>query len=234
MSSLSGSLRAFLDIAVGSKTVRELRDAYLKRGNVLPSRGWGITLLNERFELVEHAASNVPDGFLARYERDGMSIDPILPLVLQRQAPVHNLEVASLEDWRRHPLFHEVMSPFGLQHVLFAPVVNDGRIVMTLHFGRGHSENPFGTEEAMAAAAMANHMSSILGRIARSGELPELAEREMEIARLASAGLNNAEIARCLSISPNTVKGALKRVFRKLGVDSRAEMASVLSSAGRL
>jgi len=148
----------------------------LKRGNVVPSRGWGITLLNERFELQEHAATNVPEGFLARYEREGTSIDPILPLVLQRQSPVHNLDVASLEEWRRHPLFHDVMSPFGFEHVLFAPVVSDGKIVMTLHFGRGHSEHPFGTEEVLAAAALANHVSALMGRIARGGDLPELAE----------------------------------------------------------
>jgi DNA-binding CsgD family transcriptional regulator len=58
--------------------------------------------------------------------------------------------------------------------------------------------------------------------------------RELEIARLLAAGLNNREIASCLAISRNTVKEALKRIFRKADVDSRAELAARFAEAGLL
>lgn len=49
-----------------------------------------------------------------------------------------------------------------------------------------------------------------------------LTSREKEIANLAAKGLTNKEIADELFISPNTVKFALKSVFSKLSISSRA------------
>lgn len=51
--------------------------------------------------------------------------------------------------------------------------------------------------------------------------VPELAGREREIAKLAAEGLSNKEIGERLFISENTVKTMLKRVFEKLGINSR-------------
>lgn len=50
---------------------------------------------------------------------------------------------------------------------------------------------------------------------------PELAGRELQIARLAAEGLSNKEIGERLFISENTVKTMLKRVFEKLNIKSR-------------
>jgi LuxR family maltose regulon positive regulatory protein len=50
----------------------------------------------------------------------------------------------------------------------------------------------------------------------------ELTDRETEIARLAAKGLTNKEIADKLFVSANTVKSALKSVFSKLSISSRA------------
>lgn len=55
-----------------------------------------------------------------------------------------------------------------------------------------------------------------------SAEKLKLTERELEIARLAAAGITNREIGARLFISKNTVKKQLKSIFEKLGVNSRA------------
>lgn len=55
-----------------------------------------------------------------------------------------------------------------------------------------------------------------------TGEKPRLTQREIEIARLAEAGRTNIEIGRQLFISPNTVKMALKSIYAKLSINSRA------------
>ena len=59
----------------------------------------------------------------------------------------------------------------------------------------------------------------------------DLAPRELEVARLAARGYDNLVISRCLGIARETVKQTLRRVYRKLHVDSRAEMAVVLAQA---
>jgi DNA-binding CsgD family transcriptional regulator len=71
-------------------------------------------------------------------------------------------------------------------------------------------------------------------RSERAANEPGLTARELEIARLVATGLNNYEIAGCLVISRNTVKEALKRIFRKMDVDSRAELVARLAEAGLL
>jgi LuxR family maltose regulon positive regulatory protein len=50
---------------------------------------------------------------------------------------------------------------------------------------------------------------------------PKLTDREMEIAQLVAAGMSNCEIGNQLFISQNTVKTLLKRIFEKLGINSR-------------
>ena len=58
-----------------------------------------------------------------------------------------------------------------------------------------------------------------------TGVRNQLTVRESEIAELASRKMTNKEIASQLNISENTVKTTLKRVFKKLGVSGRGELA---------
>lgn len=52
-----------------------------------------------------------------------------------------------------------------------------------------------------------------------------LTKRELEIACLVAAGKSNRQISRSLNISEHTVKNNLFRVFEKIGIGSRVELA---------
>ena len=54
---------------------------------------------------------------------------------------------------------------------------------------------------------------------------PSPSAREIEIVELVADGCSTAEIANLLYVSPNTVKTHLKNIFRKCGVQNRAELA---------
>ena len=76
---------------------------------------------------------------------------------------------------------------------------------------------------------------AFLGVLAGSGAPAEseaihagLTRREREVASAAARGLSNAQIARELGISVETVKQHLATVFEKTGVNGRAALAGRL------
>jgi DNA-binding CsgD family transcriptional regulator len=72
-----------------------------------------------------------------------------------------------------------------------------------------------------------NELTSISGRAPASGELTPTEER---VAALVAEGRTNRETAAALQLSPHTVEGHLSRIYAKLGVRSRTELAHRLSS----
>ena len=59
----------------------------------------------------------------------------------------------------------------------------------------------------------------------------ELTGGEARIALLAARGRRNDEIARELELSPKTIEWNLTRIYRKLDVRSRTELAAKFASA---
>jgi DNA-binding CsgD family transcriptional regulator len=60
----------------------------------------------------------------------------------------------------------------------------------------------------------------------------ELSSSERLVAELVAQGKTNREVAEALFLSPKTVSATLGRVYRKLGVSSRTELAARLASGG--
>jgi DNA-binding CsgD family transcriptional regulator len=75
------------------------------------------------------------------------------------------------------------------------------------------------------AAQCEGAVTPALGRVAPPGSLTP---REQEIAHLAVMGLSSREIAGRLTLATRTVENTLQRVYSKLDVSTRQELASVL------
>ena len=79
-------------------------------------------------------------------------------------------------------------------------------------------------------ASLQTHMVAELRRPPASA----LSPREEEVVRYVALGLRNAEVAKELSISEQTVKTHLNSIFRKLGVRDRLELVLHAQRAGSI
>jgi DNA-binding CsgD family transcriptional regulator len=78
--------------------------------------------------------------------------------------------------------------------------------------------------EELVAVGAKPRREAITGRDA-------LTASELRVARLAVAGATNREIAQALFITTKTVSAHLSRVYRKLGINRRSQLAKALSSS---
>ena len=77
--------------------------------------------------------------------------------------------------------------------------------------------------EELVAVGAKPRREAITGRDA-------LTASELRVARLAAAGQTNREIAQALFITTKTASAHLSRVYRKLGINRRSQLAKALSS----
>jgi DNA-binding CsgD family transcriptional regulator len=85
--------------------------------------------------------------------------------------------------------------------------------------------------ERLGAPLWAEQTRTELARIGgRAPSRGELTEAEHRIARLVAEGRTNRDVATALFLTEHSVETALTRVYRKLGVRSRGELARLLSA----
>jgi DNA-binding CsgD family transcriptional regulator len=71
--------------------------------------------------------------------------------------------------------------------------------------------------------------------LARTNVAPSrgvLTPSERRVAELVASGKTNRDVAAALFISPTTVEANLGRIYRKLGIKSRAELARLIGDSG--
>ena len=151
--------------------------------------------------------------------------NPVARYIAERHTPVHEGLVTSLKAWTT------ICPRPDHWHVMAGPIVNRGELVGVVGCTREKSMSAFNTQNLADLSAVCLHLS-VWAATAKFQHQPDkidlLTSRELEIAQLVALGRTNAEIGHELWITKNSVKQALKRMFRKLKVSSRAEMVAQL------
>jgi DNA-binding CsgD family transcriptional regulator len=120
--------------------------------------------------------------------------------------------------------------PFELGRTLLA-LGSVQRRAQQKRTGRETLERAVSIFEDLGARLWAERTQTELGRIGgRSAARGTLSATEQQIAELVAAGRTNQEVAEALSLSPRTVQWNLSKIYRKLGVRSRTELAVRLPS----
>ncbi|MEO0759104.1 MAG: LuxR C-terminal-related transcriptional regulator [Cyanobacteria bacterium J06648_16] len=159
--------------------------------------------------------------------------NPIARYMAERHTPVHEGLVTTPKVWQ------SICPRPDHWHVMAGPIVDGGQIVGSVGCTRSKSMSAFEAQDLADLSAICLHLSAWIAnvRTTRSAALApprpslnahRLTPRELQIADLVASGRTNAEIGKALWITENSVKQALKRMFRKLNVSSRAQMVAQL------
>jgi DNA-binding CsgD family transcriptional regulator len=95
---------------------------------------------------------------------------------------------------------------------------------------RAALEEALGTFRRLGAAPWVARTEAELGRVAVRRAPDDLSATELRIAALAAAGLTNRAIAAEVFVTQKTVEANLARVYRKLGIRSRAQLSRALDA----
>jgi DNA-binding NarL/FixJ family response regulator len=87
--------------------------------------------------------------------------------------------------------------------------------------------------QRLGAPTWAEQARAELGRVGLRRAPAELTPTERRVAELAATGMTNREVASAAFMSPKTVEANLARVYRKLGIASRAELGARMADEHR-
>lgn len=240
---MTHSLHALVQSVATAHTERELRFRFIDgAGELFGVQRWGIYLLDEQSQLAEVDICGVPnvEAFVERYEQVGRSVDPVMRYVIERHAPAHEAMVLPPGGWKQCELYQRCCASYDHEHIMTGPIVGGGRLVGSVHFARVGEAPAFTAQDLGNLSALCAHLSACLAGLRIGSIQPSfqranpLTPREQQIAELVAQGLTNVQIGGQLWITPNSVKQALKRMYRKLQVSSRAEMVAHLYRELRL
>ncbi len=158
-----------------------------------------------------------------------LSIDrnPIARYLVEHHAPVHEALVTSPKVWSA------ICPRADHWHVMVGPIVSRGKLVGAVGCTREKSLPAFDSQNLTDLSGICLHLSIWAATVRTTAPIfqtAKLTPRELQIVELVALGRTNAEIGQELWITENSVKQALKRMFRKLEVSSRTEMVAQLAS----
>lgn len=207
-----------------SQTKQALRQQVIpKLGQYFASTRQGLFFFDQ-LPLIEPRLKPVIDRALS------IEHNPVVRYIVEHHAPAHESLVTSPKVWQM------ICPRLDHWHVMAGPLVNRGQLVGTVGFTREQAKPGFDAQDLADLSAICLHLSTWIAAIKTQGKAKKrdcLTPRELEIAELVASGLTNAAIGRELWITENSVKQALKRMFRKLEVSSRAELVAQIFTVTR-
>ncbi|APR86161.1 Hypothetical protein A7982_11510 [Minicystis rosea] len=194
--------------------------------------------------------SRFTDIYVSNASRFGPELRRWCELSRGRRAFIDN-EVHSDAQQQRMATYREMMHPERIRSILACPLVEGGSTVGLIFLFRRGQGSAFPGDTALAATRllsalaiadrivdMAFRRGRPLPRDARpaapEGGFESLGAREQQVAMLIAHGMQNKEIAELLGSSPNTVHTQARRVFDKLGLHGRTQVALLTKEIGLL
>jgi DNA-binding CsgD family transcriptional regulator len=154
-----------------SEGIEGLESAFLDIApRVMNAGAYGIYTLEDEARLRTVRVAHLPDGFVNAYEGFGRANDLLFRYIAAHGAPAHDRSVLSESSWLHSPI-GRFLDEWGFAHTTYAPVVIDGALAGTLHFGRAKPAEAFRQGDLRIAALIARQVAQQLRWIRTEHEL---------------------------------------------------------------
>jgi DNA-binding CsgD family transcriptional regulator len=233
------SVLGFLELSSGnpSEAHRYLsRAVELKQAMGVREPAYFRIVPDEVEALVALGQLDEADALLAPFEDAGRSLDRAWAiatgarcraLVFAARGDLQGASAAADEAVRRH---ERLPLPFELGRTILVRGAVQRRAKRKRE-ARDTLTQALEIFERLGAAAWTERTRAELARIGgRAASSVDLTPTEARVAELVAAGSTNREVADALFVSVHTVEANLKRIYRKLGIRSRTELASTFPS----
>jgi DNA-binding CsgD family transcriptional regulator len=233
-----GWVLGFLELSVGNTAAAlpHLRRSHELRNDFVLEPGMRLELGDLLEALIAAGDLDEADEILTTWEQRAGKLDRSWALAIlarsralllaargELEAAFASFEAALAEHARGTDPFHHARTLLALGRTQ-RRAKRRGAARVTLEDAEARFERlgaPLWAEQARA------ELARIGGRAPSRGELTEA---ERRIAELVAEGRTNREVAAALFLTEHSVETALTRVYRKLGVRSRAELAHLLTA----
>lgn len=172
---------------------------------------------------------NIEDYTLSDYLTVYQYYDPLHPSNRQSQSAIermqHNNGISSAKERFYADTFLHANS-YKDEMVMY--LFENEMPTAAIGFLRKEGESHFTNRDLWILAYLKKTIEHLylLNRYVEPMQLPQVTAREEELLHYVCKGYKNAEIARQLFVSENTVKKHLQNLYRKLQVTSRTQLAS--------
>jgi DNA-binding CsgD family transcriptional regulator len=229
------SVLGFLELSLGRPTEAEAhlsRAVELERAMGVREPAYFRVVPDEVEALVALGRLDEAEALLVPFEESGRNLDRAWAmatgarcraLVLAARGDLPGASAAADEALREHD---RLPLPFELGRTLLVRGVVERRAKRKRE-ARDTLTKALEIFDGLGAALWAEKTRAELARIGgRAPSSMALTPTEEKVAALVASGSTNREAAEALFVSVHTVEANLKRIYRKLGVRSRTELAS--------
>jgi DNA-binding CsgD family transcriptional regulator len=139
-------------------------------------------------------------------------------------------------QWHSTGMYTDLYRPKGYEHELmltlpFAGGTTPGRTLRLFLF-RGPGSDFSEQDHALLTLLRPHLMDAYLDAERRRHPVPVLTARQRQLADMLSSGRTNRQIARDLGLSEGTVRTHLENIYRRLGVQNRAQAVFIITNSG--
>jgi DNA-binding CsgD family transcriptional regulator len=232
------SVAEIADLAEGSASRRAFRDEVVRRlrETVGFDAGWFHTLdpslpldsgCWDSFDMtmIEKARAN--------WGSYGAQLARLRSAMSAARGVAQDSEVYSARQRERVPWFNEIVRPLGMKHMVWTGIQLRGRELGVIGLARADAGRGFAhaslevLRELVPALALAESFLEL-----RRSAPPDVAltPKEREVLEWFEHGASYEQVARILSISINTVRDHVRKIYEKLHVSSKVEAVVKLRS----